>query len=504
MLTTINPLNLVISHENWVGLMPYLILLAGSILSLLLGTVHFSTGKNSKAPVFLFSSFVLVAAIVWNCMHWTHVPMQLFNGTMAIDYFSSMFNVLLCGATLLVLFGSYRYLDKDHIHYSEFYALIMIATLGMMLLASAIDLLSIFVSLELMSLAVYVLVGMRRKDRSSNEASVKYFVMGGVAAALYLYGTALTYGALNTTKLAHISMILSKEGTQVLTNPILIVGITLILVGFLFKVAVVPFHMWTPDVYEGSPTLITGYMASALKAAVFAAFIRVSVVVFGDQGVHHLGSLQHVAHQLVWWLCLATMLVGNIVALMQNNIKRILAYSAIAHTGYLLLGMLAGPSVGYSSIILYLITYVVTSLGAFGLLGVFSGSYDQSLTVEKLTGIAYKHPLSAAAFSIFLLSLGGLPPTAGFVGKYFMFSAALESGETLLVLLALITSVLSIYYYFRIVVFMYMKENTAVSSYEKHSSRIAYLAIAVCVLLTLHFGFFPGQIIHMVKKAAIF
>lgn len=504
MINTINAANLVLSHEQWVALMPYLIMLGGAIFVLLLGTINFSSVKHSKAPIFIASLVVLSAATIWSCMHWVKEPMQLFNGVMMLDYMSSFFNVLLAAATFLVLCGSYRYLDKDHIHYSEFYAIILIATLGMMLLATTIELISLFVALELMSLAVYVLVGMRRKDRFSNEASVKYFVMGGVAAAIYLYGTALIYGALNTTKLAQISTILAQSGPQVLANPILIVGLVLLLVGFFFKIAVAPFHMWTPDVYEGAPTLVTGYMATALKAAVFAAFIRVSVVIFGDHGVHRLGDLQGLVHSIVWWLCLATMLIGNITALMQNNIKRMLAYSAIAHTGYLLLGMLAGPSVGYSSIVLYLVMYVAMNLGAFGLLAMFSGKNDAALTVDKLTGVAYKHPYSAAAFTIFLLSLGGLPPTAGFIGKYFLFSAALEAGETVLVLLAVITSVLSIYYYLRVVVYMYMKENPAVTSYEKSTSRVAYFAIAACVFLTLHFGLFPSLLIQAVKKAASF
>jgi len=504
MLSTINPANLVLSSEQWTGLMPYIILLAGSIVALLLGTISFPFSKNSKAPVFLFSCSVLLAVIYWTVSHWMKIPTQVFNGVMTIDYFSSFFNVLLASASLLVMFGSYRYLDKDQIHYSEFYPIILIATLGMMLLAATVELLSIFVSLELMSLAVYVLVGMRRRDRLSNEASVKYFVMGGVAAALYLYGVAFIYGALNTTKIADIAVELTTNGTMLLSNPILLVGLVLVLVGFLFKIAAAPFHMWAPDVYEGAPALITGYMATALKAAVFASFIRISVAFFGDRGVYHLGSMQAMMHEILWWAALGTMVIGNTVALMQNNIKRMLAYSAIAHTGYLLLGILAGPSVGYSSIMLYLVMYVVMNLGAFGLLGIFSGSNDSALTYDKVAGMAHKHPYSAAAFSIFLLSLAGLPPTAGFIGKYFLFSAALEAGEVFLVLLAVITSVISVFYYFKLVVQMYMKETTSETQYHKQASKIAYFAVVICVFLTINFGLFPGQIVEAVKKAAAF
>jgi NADH-quinone oxidoreductase subunit N len=504
MLNTINAANLSISTVQWHALMPHIIVVFGAIFSLLLGTFEFSFLKNKRTPVFFVGLLTLAAAVAWTGTHWIHEPMSMFNGMLTLDYFSSFFNVLLCVGTLLVMLGCYTYLEKEGIHYSEFYPLILIATFGMMLLASVGELISLFIALELMSLSVYVLVGMRRQDRQSNEASIKYFIMGGVGSAIYLYGVAMMYGALNTTKLTTITMLLMKDGPQSLGNPILLLGIGMVLAGFLFKVAVVPFHMWTPDVYEGAPTLITGYMATALKAAVFAAFIRVSSVIFGNQGISHIGSLAVVAHDTIWWLALATMIVGNVTALMQNNLKRLLAYSSIAHTGYLLVGILAGPKVGYSSMLLYLLAYVAMNVGAFGILAMVSGDGDRHLQIDKLAGFAEKHPWLAGCMSIFLLSLGGLPPTAGFIGKYFLFSAALAAGETWLVLLAVLTSVISVYYYLRVVVFMYMKDATVPQGFEKHKSYMAEVAIAVCTIVTIFVGLSPAHLLHSIQKAGLF
>jgi NADH-quinone oxidoreductase subunit N len=507
MLNTINPANLTLSAAQWLGLGPYVIVTVGIMLAMLLCTVEFGfSGEatlkkhGSRLPVFLFSLAVMAGAGIFTAFHWVHEPVSLFGGMMTLDYFSSFFTVLLCGATFLVMLGSYGYLDSSEIHYSEFYPIIMAATLGMMLLSSATELLTIFIALELMSLMVYVLVGMRRMSAFSNEASIKYFVMGGVAAAVYLYGTALIYGALGTTKLGAILTALAHD-PKVLANPILVAGVVLLMVGFLFKIAAAPFHMWTPDVYEGAPANVTSYMATALKAAVFAALVRVSVSLFGDQGVHLLGDLQGVAHAVLWWLALLTMVIGNFVALMQSSLKRLLAYSAIAHTGYLLIGLLAGPTVGYSGIVFYLVAYVAMNIGAFILLTLFPGKDDEGLTLAGLAGMGKRHPAAAAALTVFLLSLGGFPPTAGFVGKYYLFSGALAAGETTLVLIAVLTSAVSVFYYLRLVVLMYMEDGVELSPFR--SSYFAYAAVILCLAMTVYFGLLPSGLLHAVRKAAI-
>lgn len=500
MLPIINPQNLVISDAQWMGLGPYVILTAGILISMLLATV--AVRAQSKLPMFFFSLLTVLAAGVWTATHMVREPLLVFGGALTLDYFGSFFNLLLCGSTALVMLASYSYLEESEIHFSEFYTLLMTSTLGMMLLASSSELITLFVSLELMSLMVYVLVGMRRKNARSNEASLKYFIMGGVSAAIYLYGTALIYGALNTTNLSHISTLLAANASAILANPIFVCGLVLLVVGFLFKVAAFPFHLWAPDVYEGSPLNVTSYMATSLKAAVFAAFVRVSASFFGDQGVHLLGNLGGYFHGALWWLALFTMIAGNAVALMQSNLKRMMAYSAIAHTGYLLVGIVAGPTTGYAGVLFYLVAYTAMNIGAFSLLSLFAGKDDGPLTLANLSGLAKKHPTVAAVLTIFLLSLGGFPPTAGFVGKYYLFSGALEAGETLLVLLGVLTSVISVFYYLRIVVKMYMDQGQVVLPFK--ASHFTYAAIAICVICTLFYGVFPQSLIHTVKKAGLF
>lgn len=503
MYQTINPSALQFTAAQWTALGPYLILVIGAMAALLLSTVKVPGFESAKTGTFAFSVATFLAAGAWGVVFWVKEPMVLFSGMMQVDYYSSFFNALIAIASILVLFGCRSYLEREGIHYSEFYPLMITASLGMMLLASATELLTVFMVLELMSLCVYVLVGVRRFDAHSNEAAIKYFVMGGVAGAVFLYGAAMIYGATSSTKLTAIAEALAQN-PGLISNSLFVGGIVMLLAGFLFKIAAVPFHMWTPDVYEGAPTLVTGFMSTALKAAVFASFVRVVAAVAGNANGGSAGALGAVFHSVIWWLALATMVLGNLSALMQKNFKRMLAYSAIAHTGYLLLGILAGPKVGYSGILIYLVAYVFMNIGAFGLLGMFSGKLDRDLSIQNFAGLGSKHPWAAAAMSVFLLSLGGLPPTAGFVGKYFLFSGALEAGETFLVLLAVLTSVVSIFYYMRVVVLMYMHEATDGAGVSFGPSKLAWLGVAFCVALTLKFGMLPAALIHTAKKAALF
>ena len=387
MLNTINPQNLVISAIQWRALGPVWILALAVLISMLMASVHFGSGKLGKLPHLLFSCFALVVVIIYTCRNWSTQPIEIFNGAMVSDYFTSLFTVILTSATILVLLSSFSYLHRLHIHYSEFYPIVLVSCLGMIILVSANELLTLFVSLELMSLAVYVLVGLRRNNAYSNEAAVKYFVMGGAAAAIFLYGTAMIYGAVNTTKLAQISSILGQNGLVAAHNSILILGICLMLTGLLFKAAVFPFHMWTPDVYQGAPTPITSFMATALKATIFAAFVRVSVAFFGDHGVHFLGDVGRFVHAILWSLALLTMLVGNLVALMQPTMKRLMAYSAIAHTGYLLVGLLAGPTVGYAGVVLYLVAYIGMNIGAFAIFTMFVEDSNGDFNLDGLSGL---------------------------------------------------------------------------------------------------------------------
>ena len=502
---TINPASLSIGNPEWQALMPLVIMAVGAMLSLLLGTFRFAgLGEARKVPVFLSGLLTVGSALGWLATHWVKAPIRAVQGMVVLDYFSSYFFLLLLICTILVLLAGYRYLENEGIHFSEYYSILLTSVFGMMCLVVTLELVTLFIALEIMSLGVYVLVGMRRLDRLSNEAAAKYFVMGGVASALYLYGVALVYGALNTTNLVDISSLLKEMQGTALANPVLVLGMAFIFVGFFFKVAVVPFHMWTPDVYEGAPIIVTSFMSTALKAAAFAGFIRISSVFLGNAQTGG-GTVGVFFHDSLWVLAFITMLIGNLVALMQKNLKRMLAYSAIAHTGYLMLGILVGPKVGYSGILIYLIPYSVMNIGAFGVLALFSGKMDKEATIDSMTGVGYKHPLLGASMTIFLLSLSGLPPTGGFIGKYFLFASALEAGETILVLLAVITSLISVYYYVRVVIFMYMREASESSHAPAPVGRFSVLAvasIAICAILTMQIGVAPSRILHMAKKAA--
>lgn len=501
-----NPANLSIGNSEWQALMPLVIMAVGAMISLMIGTFRFEAlGSSRKVPVFLSGMVTVGGALAWLATHWVRAPVRTLQGMVVLDYFSSFFFLVVLVSALLVLLAGYRYLEDEEIHYSEYYSILLTAVFGMMCLAVTLELVTVFVALEIMSLAVYVLVGMRRFDKLSNEAAAKYFVMGGIASAVYLYGVALIYGALNTTNLFEIATALKGTESGILSNPVLVLGMAFVFGGFFFKVAVVPFHMWTPDVYEGAPIVITSFMSTALKTAAFAAFIRISSVFLGNAGGD--GSAAADLFQTVLWvLAFATMLLGNLVALMQKNLKRMLAYSAIAHTGYLLLGILVGPKVGYSGIMIYLIPYTVMNIGAFAVLALFSGKSDKEATIDSMTGVGYKHPLIGAAMTVFLLSLAGLPPTGGFIAKYFLFASALEAGETVLVLLAVGTSLVSVYYYIRVVIYMYMREPVAESAGGGvyRIGAMAGAAIAVCALLTIQIGVAPGGILHMARKAAQF
>ncbi len=494
----INPKNLVISLAQWQALMPMVIVAIGSMVALLVGTLKI---KMRKKLVYAVSILTLLAAMFWNIEYWGTSPVIVFN-MLHLDDFSSFFNILLSATGLLVILGGYRYLQDEELHFPEYYVLLLVSILGMMSLVSTVELITLFIALETMSLGVYVLVGMRRRDIRSNEAAIKYFILGGVASALLLYGIALVYGALNTTNLLTIAQVLGQDGSDV-SNPILILGVVLIFVGFFFKVAAFPFHIWTPDVYEGAPIIVTSFMSTALKIAVFGTFIRVSFVFLNVEGLARMENWGNVFHHIIWWLALATMIIGNFVALTQKNLKRLLAYSAIAHTGYLMMGILVGPKVGYSSMLMYFIPYAVMTIGAFTVLSIFSGEMDKDSNIEYLKGMGYRYPWLGVAMTIFLFSLSGFPPTAGFVAKYFLFSAVVQSGEIVLALTAILTSVVSVYYYLRIVIFMYMKEPGEEQIVARKSCTFAALAITACVLLTLQIGLFPSRYLEISRQAAV-
>lgn len=492
----INPQNLTLSREQLAWLLPYLVVAVGGMVTLLAG-VSRSFSKNIAA---CGAAVVTVIGAIYAIQNiWGEPSIVLFNGMLAADYFSNLFNVVLLGATGLVVLASYSYLEKEGIHHAEYYALALFSCLGMMFLASAVDLIVLFIALEVMSIGVYVMVGFRRADVKSNEAAIKYFVLGSAASAILLYGIALIFGATGTMNLHQLGTIM--KAADFVPNTLLGLGAVLVVAGFLFKVASVPFHMWMPDIYEGAPTSVTNFMTTGLKAAAFASFIRVfHGLGYGDAVI---STFDKGLHNVLWVVAILTMFLGNVVALTQKSIKRMLAYSSIAHTGYILVGLLSGSAseYAYSSVIIYLISYVVMNLGAFAIVSHLSEKGDKNTNVEDFAGIGFKYPALGFAMAVFMFSMAGVPPTAGFAGKYLMFSAAVQAGETPLVILAVLCSAISAYYYLRVIVYMYMREPTR--EVELRLSPLTGIVVLIATVGTLQFGLFPGMLIEAAKKAMV-
>jgi NADH-quinone oxidoreductase subunit N len=417
-----------------------------------------------------------------------------------VDRFSLFFDALLClgGAIAALLAGGY--LPEHKMNRGEFYSLILFSTLGAMILVSAGDLLTIFLGLETMSIGVYALTAFRRSSPRSAEGALKYFLLGSFAAALLLYGFALLYGATGRTDLVGVGAALRSGAVR---DPMVIVALCLVLAGLVFKVSAVPFHMWTPDAYEGAPTPATTYMAVAVKTAAFAMMLRVLSTVFGDP--------QSASWAAGWPPVLAcvsvlTMTVANLVAGRQDSVKRMLAYSSIAHAGYLLIGIVAtmrDRSQAEASVLFYLLTYTVSTAGAFGALILCGHRGAEAVSYEDLSGIGRRHPGAALPFSLFLLSLAGIPPTAGFFGKWFLFRAAIDGGFYWLAIIALVNSVIASYYYLRVLVYMYMREPAAGAPVAV-PMRSGYVtaALLLAAILVIGLGLLPTRSLDVAVAAA--
>ncbi|HWK90370.1 MAG TPA: NADH-quinone oxidoreductase subunit N [Longimicrobium sp.] len=368
-------------------------------------------------------------------------------GMVAVDGFRLMINYVFLLAAALSILISIGYLDRRNINRAEFHALVLAATLGMMLMAGARDLMLMFIGLEVMSVSIYVLVGFDRLEARSTEAALKYFLLGAFASAFFLYGIALVFGATGTTNLRTLHDLLLNATDR---SPMLLGGMALLMIGFAFKVAAMPFHMWTPDAYEGAPTPVTALMATGVKAAAFAAFIRVFV-----------GALRGYWSEEWGWpvfvLAAITMIGGNLVAMTQGSVKRMLAYSSIAHAGYLLAALLAGANQGTAAFLFYLLVYTLMTAGAFGIVIANSRGGEEKVTLEDYAGLAHQKPLLAALFSVFLLSLAGFPLTAGFLGKLYILQALVSTGVPQLAVILVLASLISYFYYLRVIVVMYMR-----------------------------------------------
>ena len=463
-----------------ISLAPVLVL---SVFTMLVMLVDLFVGKNKSILVFIALTGLLMAAV--SSFAKTDWPVASFGGSYVVDHMSVFFTMIFCLSSALAILLSVDYNRREKIRVGEYYSLIMFCTVGMIILASSTDLIMIFLGIEIVSLCLYVLAGIRRGDTRSNEAALKYFLLGAFATGFLLYGMTLLYGSTGTTKLAGIAEALSHS--DVLSQPILMMGVVLLIAGFGFKVASVPFHMWTPDVYQGAPTPVTAFMAVGPKAAAFAAFFRVFTTAMPE--------LAPTWEVLLSIVAVATMFVGNLGAIMQTNIKRLLAYSSISHAGYILIAIIAQGSLATSALLFYMLSYTFMTFGAFSIIIILGRNGKENLELEDYSGLGFQAPLLGLAMSIFLLSLGGLPPLAGFVAKFYIFQAALNEGYVILVVLAVLNSAISLYYYLKVIVFMYMKEPKG--ELKISLTPITLLVIIIGVLGTIQLGLFPGPVISL-------
>src|SRR5215208_6227383 len=394
-----------------------------------------------------FGLIGLIGALVASCFLWDTDAVSF--GVVRADNFALFINIILCIVGILTMVFSHDVVEREGLPAGEYYALTLFAISGMMLMAAATDLLVIFLALEVLSLSVYVLTGLRRSSAAGAEAAFKYFLLGAFSSAFFLYGVAFAFALSGSTRLDQLGTALSAHASGA-PQTLSLLAVGLLAVGFAFKISAVPFHMWTPDAYEGAPTIVTAFMSTGVKAAAFAAFVRVFLSPFEPLQAHWIPVLSTVAG--------ATMILGTVVGVVQTNVKRMLAYSSIAHAGYLMLGLVSANSAGKAAILFYLLAYAVTNIGALGIVALLGNAHSEHDELRDFAGLWRSRPGLAGLMTIFLLSLGGIPPTAGFIGKWYIFSAAIQEGHYWLAIIGVLTSVVSVFFYLRIVVMMYMTE----------------------------------------------
>ena len=442
---------------DWWALGAVIALSVGSILLLLLEFIP-PRPNGDRGPLLSLLALIVAGYAAYRVRD---DKRALFEGMFVHDGLTVFFTILFCAVGVVSVLFAWNYNKRTRIGQPEFYSLLLTSVLGMVVMAASNDLITIFLGLELMSLSLYVMVGFRRNLLESNEAALKYFLLGAFASAFLLYGIALLYGATGSTNLQRIGDFLGD--TPIGRQPLVLAGSLLVFTGFLFKVAAVPFHMWTPDAYQGAPTSVTGFMSAGAKAAGFAALLRILM--------RALPSLQHDWQPLLAVVAMLTMTVGNVTALLQNNVKRMLAYSSIAHAGYILVALAAGNRDGSAAAVFYLAAYSFMNLGAFALLTMMGRGSDEPVLVSDLAGLGFRQPLAGLALTLFVVSLGGIPPTAGFMGKVLVFGSGLDAWSHLAaahdpgarvmlaaVIVGVLNSVISVFYYLRITVALYMRE----------------------------------------------
>ncbi len=470
--------------NTYTALYPILTIVTGALLIILLEVFL----KKEKKDYLGFIAVLFLLASGAECIKFWNKDFSYFEGTLLLDKFALFFFLIMILTVIFITLISLKYLSLQNTNHGEYYGLLLFALSGMMIMVSSRDFLVIFLGLEVLSMASYALAGLKRDDEKSSEASIKYFLLGSFASAFLVFGIALLYGAVFSTDISTIMTFFHAETSLSLMG---LTGMAFVIIGFGFKIAVVPFHMWTPDVYQGSPTPVTAFFSIGPKAAGFAVLMRIFFP-FWKEAVN-----SEIFFHILWILSVLTMVVGNLVALRQKNVKRILAYSSIAHAGYILVAILAGDN---SGLLFYLTVYLFMNIGAFSAVIALSRKGKEFLELEDYSGIGFRYPWIGATFTVFLFSLAGFPPTGGFLAKFYIFSSAVHKGLVPLVIIGVLASLISVFYYLRIIIYMYMRKPTRNVEIFAYNPAL-FLVLFLCLYGVLMLGIFPGNILLYIKQA---
>ncbi|HKB79568.1 MAG TPA: NADH-quinone oxidoreductase subunit N [Thermoanaerobaculia bacterium] len=472
-------------EAGWVNaILPELILSIGGLF-LILFSAFLPRLRGATAPLALI--VFIIAALSERMV----VGGTFFGGTYELSAITRIFDITFFLAAMLATLFAREYLEREQIESGEFYALLMWATVGMMMMAKGLDLLIVILGLELLSICIFVLVGYHRRIAISNEASLKYFLMGAFATGFILYGTALFYGATRSTNFAAMGKVFATADPS---DPLLTIAFVMLVSGLGFKLAVAPFHGWAPDVYQGAPSPVSGWLSVAPKAATLIALIRLFAAMTP--------LLEHgVWLKMIAALSILSMIVGNAVAIAQRDLKRMLAYSGIAHVGYMLIALLAVGEEGVAAIAVYTITYALMNIGAFGVVSMLAKNQNDPQTLDDVAGLGFRHPFFGLALTVCMFSLSGLPPTAGFIAKFFIFKTAIDSGHIAVAIIGILTSIVSVYYYLRVVYYLYMKEAPEGTAVPMHGI-FATAALAISMLGIFLIGIFPTPLFERAGAAA--
>ena len=480
-----------IATSDFYYILPELVLTTGALVVLIADVLLSKANRGGLGWVTL----IAIGATLASLAPFTSTHVEVAHGLLAVDRFALFFKIVFLVAAAITVLISMRYLEVEGAAPGEYYFLILCATLGMMIMAGGIDLITIFIGLETMAVSFYILAGFIKPSQRSNEAAVKYFLLGAFSLGILLYGMSLMYGLSGTTNLRVMAPLFTGQER----DPRLVLAVILVVAGVGFKIAAVPFHMWAPDVYEGAPTPITSFLSVGSKAASFAMLLRIFL-----EGLPAMSADWQLLFEV---LAIVTMTVGNVAAVTQTNLKRMLAYSSVAHAGYVLIGIVAAASIdpavrtrGITATLIYLLIYSFMQLGAFAVVVLLRRQDVVGDELKDFSGLHLRHPFAAFAMLLFMLSLGGIPPTAGFMGKFWLFGAAIDAGYVWLAVIGVLNSAISLYYYVRVVVFMYLKQEM-IGSEPQMSGPLA-VALGVAVIATLALGIYPRQLFEIAEASA--